>query len=96
MHICRTHHCMCMCPHRCCKCDDLNGLGLTLLIVGIILFWPIALIPCFSSSMKNKHQVPVYGYPGGVPPMAYPQPGYAVPGVPQGYPPPPHEQPSKV
>lgn len=51
----------------CCKCNDLNTTGIVVLIIGILLFWPIAIIPCCSPSMKTKKQVPVYGYPGGAP-----------------------------
>ncbi|KAG1672791.1 hypothetical protein FOA52_002779 [Chlamydomonas sp. UWO 241] len=54
----------------CCKCENLTGCGLAVLIIGIIVFWPIALIPCFTASMKTQAQMPVYGYPGGAPPMA--------------------------
>mmetsp|Transcript_40679 Transcript_40679/g.90445 ORF Transcript_40679/g.90445 Transcript_40679/m.90445 type:complete len:100 (+) Transcript_40679:160-459(+) len=61
----------------CCKCDDLTGGGLALLIIGILIFWPIALIPCFSASMKHKSQVPVYGYPGQAPAGGIPVAGVA-------------------
>lgn len=57
----------------CCKCNDLNTTGIVVLIIGILLFWPIALIPCCSVSMKTKKQVPVYGYPGGAPVAFVPQ-----------------------
>ena len=49
--------------NRCCKCNDLTGGGVALLVVGIIVFWPIALIPCFMADCKNKNQIPIYGYP---------------------------------
>lgn len=63
----------------CCKCNDLTGGGLALLIIGILIFWPIALIPCLMADCKTKSQMPVYGYPGGAaPPVAYPQYGQPV------------------
>ena len=49
--------------NRCCKCNDLTGGGVALLVIGIIVFWPIALIPCFMADCKNKNQIPIYGYP---------------------------------
>ena len=77
---------------RCCKCNDLTGGGMALLIVDILVFWPIALIPCFMADCKNKNQIPIYGYPGGAPSgMPYPPapaPG-AYPPAPGAYPPAP-------
>ena len=51
------------------------------------VFWPLALIPCMMADCKTKSQIPVYGYPGGAPPVAAQGSGYPVVQVaPAGYP----------
>eukprot|EP00195_Chlamydomonas_chlamydogama_P011280 CAMPEP_0202899200 /NCGR_PEP_ID=MMETSP1392-20130828/7497_1 /ASSEMBLY_ACC=CAM_ASM_000868 /TAXON_ID=225041 /ORGANISM="Chlamydomonas chlamydogama, Strain SAG 11-48b" /LENGTH=116 /DNA_ID=CAMNT_0049585321 /DNA_START=85 /DNA_END=435 /DNA_ORIENTATION=+ len=59
----------------CCQCSDLNSQGLIALIVLILLFWPLAFLPCVMAECHEKSQRPVYGFPpeaGAPPPMAMP------------------------
>eukprot|EP00798_Chlamydomonas_sp_ICE-L_P011258 gene11258-18884_t len=47
----------------CCKCSDLTTGGLIALIVLVLVFWPLAFIPCLQKDCHTQSQAPVYGSP---------------------------------
>jgi hypothetical protein len=59
----------------CFQCDGLSSQGLLSVILLVILFWPLAWIPCLMPSCFETYQRPVYGWPAGqAPPMPPPGP----------------------
>lgn len=85
----------------CCQCSTLNAGGVIAIIILILLFWPLAFLPCVMQDCHDKSQCPVYGNPapgaqyggqpmGGYPtaaPAMYPgQPPYPGPPSQPGYP----------
>jgi hypothetical protein len=60
----------------CCKCDTLTTGGIIALVVLVLIFWPLAWLPCIMSSCHTQVQRPVYGNP----------PAPMMPAMPTGYP----------
>eukprot|EP00798_Chlamydomonas_sp_ICE-L_P005752 gene5752-6046_t len=71
----------------CCKCSDLTTGGLIALIVLVLIFWPLAFIPCCESDCHTQSQCPVYGFPPQYQNQGAPQ--YQNQGAPQYQPPAP-------
>ena len=74
----------------CCQCEGLTTGGLVAIIILVLLFWPLAWIPCCMPECYQKYQRPVYGNVAGAPPPA----PYVPP--PTGYPAPPAGVPAVV
>ncbi|KAI3424739.1 hypothetical protein D9Q98_008128 [Chlorella vulgaris] len=72
----------------CCVCDGLSAGGVIAIVILILVFWPLAWIPCVMPECYDPYQRPVYGYP---PPQFQPQPQSQQQSQPQqasaGYPP---------
>jgi len=47
----------------CCKIEGMKVEGLVAIIVLVIVFWPVAFIPCLMDDCFQSKQVPVYDYP---------------------------------
>lgn len=63
----------------CCQCVGLSFAGWMSVILLVLLFWPLAWVPCFMPECFDPCQRPIYGYP---PPNQQP---YPHPGPPFGY-----------
>jgi len=58
-------------PQGGCSCD-LKLEGWLVVIILLIIFWPLAWIPCCMPECFQRYQVPVYGAPGQSVPVAAP------------------------
>jgi len=54
-----------------CSCD-LRLEGWLVVIILLIIFWPLAWIPCCMPECFQRYQVPIYGVPGQSVPVAVP------------------------
>ncbi|PSC68195.1 lipopolysaccharide-induced transcription factor regulating tumor necrosis factor [Micractinium conductrix] len=76
----------------CCQCEGLSAAGLLSVILLVLVFWPLAWLPCVMPECFEPLQRPVYGFPA---PGYGPPPAQGVPmqqqqqqqSAPAGYPP---------
>eukprot|EP01026_Neomeris_dumetosa_P012302 TRINITY_DN142_c0_g1_i3.p3 TRINITY_DN142_c0_g1~~TRINITY_DN142_c0_g1_i3.p3 ORF type:complete len:106 (-),score=4.55 TRINITY_DN142_c0_g1_i3:320-637(-) len=66
----------------CCNCDGLTMGGVVAIIVILLIFWPLAFIPCLMDDCREEYQRPVYGSPSQAP-QGYPVAGQPVAGQPK-------------
>eukprot|EP00798_Chlamydomonas_sp_ICE-L_P020580 gene20580-27377_t len=59
----------------CCKCEDMSTTGIISIIIIVLIFPPLACIPCCMKSCFVKSQRPVYGFPPAGAVIASPQVG---------------------
>jgi len=47
----------------CCKFDDMKVGGYVAIVVLLLVFWPVAMVPCLLDDCYEPRQVPIYEYP---------------------------------
>ena len=62
----------------CCQFDGLSPAGLIAIIILVLIFWPLAWVPCVMPDCYEPYQRPIYGWPvqqqqQGPPPPPYQQ-----------------------
>ena len=65
----------------CCQFDGLSPAGLIAIIILVLIFWPLAWVPCVMPDCYEPYQRPIYGWPvqqqqQGPPPPPPPPPPY--------------------